>query len=378
MSNWLNNFMSGLAFGMFAGNPFFRGMGGLGFGGGCCSGFGIGFGFGGISSTYYSGFANPFPSIFGGYMGGGYSSSAGLIMPQGFANNNFPQIDFATPCQTIWEAYTNPNSNYNSYMMDWFQSMNRQTNPFQFPNNVNKPIENSAQSQTGEDEKLEESVLGKNGNDSSLKSGSSSKRRQAEKSIKLNASNNPQSTSASAKSTRTDNTPREFADVYASLGIDDKRFQKIFEECVLSINEGRKKGRDFNIFDVKAMNKNGVLQTTYDDYRVKIKNLPKRDVSNMTMEEMCDIYYSMFYVKGGAKYIKDDKLALYVFDSDVNMGVGTGKTLLARSGNNAERFEEERRAEYKRRNGFNKYKRTWFNRIENTKKYADSNFSASA
>ena len=33
---------------------------------------------------------------------------------------------------------------------------------------------------------------------------------------------------------------REFATIYKNLGITDKRFQKIFEECVLSINEGRK------------------------------------------------------------------------------------------------------------------------------------------
>ena len=150
MSSFFDNFMGGLAFGMLASNPFFRGMGGFGFGGGCCSGFGIGFGFGGINSTYYSGFANPFPSIFGGYMGGYSSSAAGLIMPEGFANNNFPQIDFETPSKTIWDAFTNPDSNYNKSMRDWYESMNKRNS------NINKKDSKSSVEKTEDSSKKAE------------------------------------------------------------------------------------------------------------------------------------------------------------------------------------------------------------------------------
>ena len=95
----------------------------------------------------------------------------------------------------------------------------------------------------------------------------------------------------------------------------------------------------------------------------------------MTLKEMCDIYYTMYYEAGGAYKIKDDRLALYVFDSDVNMGTGTGRKLLSRSNYNASRFEEERRKEYRRRDGFAKNGRGWFNRITKTKNYADKNFA---
>ena len=77
--------MGGLAFGMLASNPLFRVMGCFGYGCGCgyggVAGFILG---GGYNAVNLTGFANPFPSIFGGgYMGGGYASSAGLIMPTG-------------------------------------------------------------------------------------------------------------------------------------------------------------------------------------------------------------------------------------------------------------------------------------------------------
>lgn len=137
MSSFFNNFMGGLAFGMLASNPLFRVMGGFGYGCGCGYG-GVG-GFilgGGYNAVNLTGFANPFPSIFGGgYMGGGYASSAGLIMPTGFANNSFPTVDFSGPMQTIWDTYTNPNSDYNKQMFDWFQKMNNQQNPFYNINN---------------------------------------------------------------------------------------------------------------------------------------------------------------------------------------------------------------------------------------------------
>ena len=80
MSNFLDNFMGGLAFGMLANNPFFGG----------CYGFGMYPMYGGVN---FGGFANPFPSIFGG----GYSfmnNLSSLMMPTTFANAGFPTIDF--------------------------------------------------------------------------------------------------------------------------------------------------------------------------------------------------------------------------------------------------------------------------------------------
>lgn len=129
MSSFFNNFMGGLAFGIMASNPFFRGMGGFGYGCGCGYGGVGGFLFGGMyNAVNLTGFANPFPSIFGGCMGGGYASSAGLIMPTTFANAQFPTVDFSGPCQTIWDTFTNPDSDYNKQMRDWFEKINNQQN----------------------------------------------------------------------------------------------------------------------------------------------------------------------------------------------------------------------------------------------------------
>ena len=172
---------------------------------------------------------------------------------------------------------------------------------------------------------------------------------------------------------------REFAQLYQELGISDKRFQKIFEECILK-NEGKEPGKDTPvIWDVKAYNKNGVLQDTYNEYRTKYKHLETRDISQMTLKEMCELYYKMFYVDGGAINVEDDRLALYVFDSAVNMGQNSGKILLTRSGNSASRFEAERRKEYDMRIAKNpnlgKYRDGWMDRIKKTKAYADKNFA---
>lgn len=125
MSNFFDNFMGGLTFGMLASNPFFGGMGWGGFGCGCGWGGIGGFMFGGMyNAVNLCGFANPFPSIFCGYMGGGYSSASGLIMPTTFANNPvFPSIDFQGPCETLWDMYTNPDSDYNKSMRTYYESI---------------------------------------------------------------------------------------------------------------------------------------------------------------------------------------------------------------------------------------------------------------
>lgn len=367
MSNFFDNFMGGLAFGMLASNPFFRGMGWGGIGCGCGWGGIGGFIFGGMyNAVNLCGFVNPFPSVFCGYGGGGMSSADGLIMPTTFANPGFPNVDFQTPCQTIWDMYTDPNTNYIDKMRDLFEKSNITQNSN--TNSTNNPTNNPTNDSIN-DKKNDKS-------DKSNKSNATEKR--DKKKIKRLNSGKTTSTSTRVTSSKVGDEKREFAEIYKSLGITDKRFQKIFEECVLSLNEGRKRGENYYKFDEFAMNKNGVLQPTYDDYRTKEKHLPKRDVKNMTMQEMCEIYYSMFYVKGGASDIKDDRLALYVFDSDVNMGVGTGKILLQRSGGDPDKFEEERRKEYRRRKGFAKNGNGWYARIDKTRAYADKNFSAIA
>lgn len=112
MSNFFNNFINGFAFGMLANNPFF---------GGCC-----GFGFGMypmFGRVDFGGFANPFPSVFGNM---GYSSMTAQIPPSTFANAGFPAVDFRGVCQTIWDTYADPDSDYNKQMREAYKQMEEQ------------------------------------------------------------------------------------------------------------------------------------------------------------------------------------------------------------------------------------------------------------
>ena len=123
----------------------------------------------------------------------------------------------------------------------------------------------------------------------------------------------------------------------------------------------------------QACNK-GIQQSTYDSYRTK-KGLSKQDVKNITDEEVKDIYYTMYYKASGADKIDDPKLALYVFDTAVNMGVSAAKRLLEKSGNNADKFEEARLERYEEIAQNNpsksKYLRGWENRVQNAENFAN-------
>ena len=298
IGNFLDNFIGGFAFGMLANNPFFGAMRGWGFGGCCCS--------------------YPMIDIYN------QNYQFNSLFDETYANS-FPQnIDFSGVFQSIWDTATDPNSEYNKRMWDMISNSNSQQLPL--CTNVTPQLQYDMPfSSYFFSTPYTHYYSGYQAYQEPIKTDS-----EEIKDKKETVESKSEIASSKKTNSNSKNHQREFESVYASLGITDTRFQKIFEECVLSINEGRKKGRDYNIFDVKAMNKNGVLQPTYDEYR-KNHNLPIQDVSKMTMKEMCDIYYTMYYVEGGAKDIKDDRLALYVFDSDVNMGVGTGKKLLKKS-----------------------------------------------
>ena len=123
----------------------------------------------------------------------------------------------------------------------------------------------------------------------------------------------------------------------------------------------------------QACNK-GIQQSTYDSYRTR-KGLSKQDVKNITDEEVKDIYYTSYYKASGADKIDDPKLALYVFDTAVNMGVSAAKKILEKSGNDADKFEEARLDRYEEIAHYNpsksKYLRGWENRVRNAEKFAD-------
>jgi lysozyme family protein len=81
--------------------------------------------------------------------------------------------------------------------------------------------------------------------------------------------------------------------------------------------------------DRGGLTKWGVTQATYDRYR-KAKGLPLQSVVKMTEPEMREIYWRFYW-----QPVKGDEfaypLALAVFDTGVNMGVGTAIKLLQRA-----------------------------------------------
>jgi len=179
----------------------------------------------------------------------------------------------------------------------------------------------------------------------------------------------------SKKQSTSDNTVREFASIYAAKNITDKRFQKFFEESILK-SEGRVYGKDN-----KEMAKAGVQDSVYAAYR-KAHKLPVRKVKYMTDEEMCEIYYGI-YKECGADKIKDDRMALYVFDVGVNSKPKKAIEFYKKSGNNPKKYEQLRRNFYHHLAKidpvkYGTYLDGWMTRLKNVREYADNNLSASS
>ncbi len=291
MSSFLDNFIGGMAFGMLVNNPFARG----------CFGFGIYpvmYG-----SMNFGGFANPFPSVFGpGY---NMSSSAAMIPPTTFANPSFPTVDCNGVCQTIWDTYTNPDSEYNKRMREAYQEYekqmkesNKSNQQYPFMSFFNLP----------------------------------------------QISFNPFSYWFGPQQSSDKSTDKKDKPVQQSTGFnryDDKRFNKF-----LSILMDREGGYSNNKNDRGGETLKGVTHTTYDEYR-KSKGLPTQSVTKMTDDEMQEIYYEKFYKASGADKISDKKLALYVFDTAVNMGVSVAKDFLDKCGGDRSKFEQLRKNRYK-------------------------------
>ena len=121
----------------------------------------------------------------------------------------------------------------------------------------------------------------------------------------------------------------------------------------------------------------GVTTKTYNNYRSK-KGLPTQPVKYMTNDEMNEIYHNI-YVECGANRIENPKLALYVFDTAVNMGPQKAKEILSQSGGNIEKFDQIRRQKYKsiaeNKPGKRKFLKGWINRANGIKTFAQNNLS---
>ena len=91
----------------------------------------------------------------------------------------------------------------------------------------------------------------------------------------------------------------------------------------------------------------GITQSTYDSYRKKLGKTNK-NVKDITLDEVKQIYYSQYWCLSGADKVCDDAISLILFDSAVNHGVCVAKQLYKQSNNNKDVFLNLRRLKYKK------------------------------
>lgn len=139
----------------------------------------------------------------------------------------------------------------------------------------------------------------------------------------------------------------------------------------------REGGYSNNPNDKGGETNKGITYQTYNSYR-KSRGLSPRSVKYITDEEVRDIYYNNYYKASGADKIQNPKLAAYVFDTAVNMGVSRAKEFLAKSGNDLNTYEQLRRNKYNKFVEYDSSQRCflqgWNNRINSLREFVDNEF----
>lgn len=122
----------------------------------------------------------------------------------------------------------------------------------------------------------------------------------------------------------------------------------------------------------------GITQYTYTSW-LKSIGLTSKDVKNITMHEVSEIYFKNYWLKAGCDKMSD-KFALLVFDTAVNMGTGvvkaTGQTranefLKAAQWKYPDKFLDARRAKYcefAKYGNQKKFLQGWLNRCNDLEK----------
>lgn len=101
----------------------------------------------------------------------------------------------------------------------------------------------------------------------------------------------------------------------------------LFEKCVVIIlrNEG---GFSCDPADIGNFTANGVLRGT--KYGISARVWPKLDIKNLTEDQAKNIYFKYYWKPLNLEGIKDELLALHIFDHAVNSGKGTAVRMLQR------------------------------------------------
>jgi len=101
-------------------------------------------------------------------------------------------------------------------------------------------------------------------------------------------------------------------------------------------------------------------------YGISARSFPITDIKNLTIDEAIFLYYKNYWLKSIARDIQDIQLAYQVLDHSINAGIGSANKLFSQSGENLEKFKEQRKIFYtsiavgKKA----KYLKGWLKRIE--------------
>lgn len=151
---------------------------------------------------------------------------------------------------------------------------------------------------------------------------------------------------------------------------EDKEFETMLRFILL-----REGGYSNHPLDKGGETNKGITYSTYNAYR-RSKNLPIQSVKNITDKEVKDIYYYNYYKASGADKIANPRLALFVFDTAVNMGVSVAKDLFNKCNNNIDKYEELRRAKYKAYVDYDNSQKIflsgWNNRVSHLRDFAEN------
>lgn len=156
-------------------------------------------------------------------------------------------------------------------------------------------------------------------------------------------------------------------------------------------------GYSNNPADSGGMTYKGITQGTYNSYR-KSKHLPIQPIGietkshpiggvyvfykpknvyvkiNITDAEISDIYYNNYFLASGCNGLTA-KLAVVVFDTAVNMGIGRAEQFLKACNGSVDKFLELRKSKYEEfarvspKNAV--FLKGWLNRVEALKKYLE-------
>lgn len=118
----------------------------------------------------------------------------------------------------------------------------------------------------------------------------------------------------------------------------------------------------------------GIAQISLDEYTRK-RNLPRKDVKNITKEEAAKIYYEDYYLKSGADKQKDIRDAYILFDTAVNFYPTTAKNMFKQANGNFYNMLDIRLKQHikeaKDNPGQEEFKQGWINRVKRIEKRAD-------